>query len=263
MHESLERSDVMNGIGHALLSCVFVDVGDTLLPGSWASAPAVVRAPLDDLQATLPDLPPATVVELNRTIVACQAVNSRAAAKANSFAQDVDGVVGRALRQLGLPDDASRVAAVRRALNPPPDGHLAPFTGAVELLSRNKALGLRCVAVSNATFRDRHAYRRDFDAVGIGPYVDDVVSSVDVGFRKPHRAIFDAALAPAGCPPDHYAMIGNSKLKDIQPALALGMRTILVCVTAPRPARSDAHAVVGALHEAADVVARWTPPSVG
>src|SRR2546423_4030820 len=78
------------------------------------------------------------------------------------------------------------------------------------------------VAVSNAMWRDARTYPRDFAAMGIGPYVDAVVSSVEIGFRKPHRAMFEAALAVAHRPPQHCVMIGNSEQSDIQPALALG-----------------------------------------
>ena len=79
----------------------------------------------------------------------------------------------------------------------------------------------------------------------------------DVGFRKPHRAMFDAALALARCPPERCAIIGNSELKDVQPALALGVRTILARIIEPRPSTSSAHAVVVGLADAADVVERW------
>lgn len=184
------------------------------------------------------------------------------AAEAGSLEQNLDAALAEALQHCGLASDSSRLGAVRRALCPPPIGQLAPCPGALELLSRINALGLRCIAVSNATFRDRHAYRRDFEAVGLGRYVDDVVSSVDVGFGKPHRAMLDAALGLAGCPPERCAMVGNSELKDVQPALALGMRTILACITEPRPPTPNAYAVVGSLHEAAGVMERWTSPSI-
>jgi beta-phosphoglucomutase-like phosphatase (HAD superfamily) len=76
----------------------------------------------------------------------------------------------------------------------------------------------------------------------VGPYVDAVVSSVDVGCRKLPRAMFEAALAAAHRPPQHRVMIGNSE-QSVQLALALGMRTLLVALENPKPPKSAAHAV--------------------
>ena len=49
-----------------------------------------------------------------------------------------------------------------------------------------------------------------------------MVTSLDVGFRKPHPAFFEAVLVEAGCAPAECVMIGNSEPNDIQPAIALG-----------------------------------------
>jgi FMN phosphatase YigB (HAD superfamily) len=46
-------------------------------------------------------------------------------------------------------------------------------------------------------------------------------------------------------------VIGNREENDVEPALALGMRTILVYPDDPKPASSRAHAVVPDLWECA------------
>src|SRR5213594_1666022 len=103
---------------------------------------------------------------------------------------------------------------------------------------------MRSVVLSNGVTRDAEMYMEDFKALGVVQYIDRVISSVDVGFLKPHSAIFEAALQAAGCRPDQSLMIGNSEANDIAPAHALGMRTIRVCIEEPPPLESAADAVV-------------------
>jgi len=83
------------------------------------------------------------------------------------------------------------------------------------------------------------------------------VTSLDVGFRKPHPAMFEAGLREAGCATDACLMIGDSEVKDIQPAVGLGMRAIRVAIEAPRPASSAADAVVTSLSQARSVLTEW------
>lgn len=58
--------------------------------------------------------------------------------------------------------------------------------------------------------------------------VDVAVGSKGHGFVKPHRSIFEAALAALGVRPLDAAMVGDSPADDIAGARALGMRAILL-----------------------------------
>jgi FMN phosphatase YigB (HAD superfamily) len=51
------------------------------------------------------------------------------------------------------------------------------------------------------------------------------------------------AMQRAGVPADRCVVIGNREENDIEPALSLGMWTILVHPDDPKPASSRAHAV--------------------
>jgi FMN phosphatase YigB (HAD superfamily) len=82
------------------------------------------------------------------------------------------------------------------------------------------------------------------------------VTSVDVGFRKPHHRIFQAALDRAECAPDRCVLVGNSEPLDIQPAVSLGMRSILVAIEDPLPAPSAADAVTTSLEQVRQAVYR-------
>jgi len=131
---------------------------------------------------------------------------------------------------------------------------MKPLPGAVELLAEIRALGLRTVIASNTYWRDAHSYWEDFRLLGMAGYIDAVVTSVDAGHLKPHPAVFEMAVRVAGTPAERCVVIGNREENDIAPALALGMRTILVYPDDPKPASSRAHAVAADLWECAKAV---------
>ena len=54
------------------------------------------------------------------------------------------------------------------------------------------------------------------------------MGSVSHGRVKPHRSIFEAALAALDARPTEAAMVGDSYSDDIEGARALGMRAILL-----------------------------------
>jgi putative hydrolase of the HAD superfamily len=58
--------------------------------------------------------------------------------------------------------------------------------------------------------------------------VEFAVASRAHGFVKPHRSIFDVALAALGVTAEETAMVGDSLADDIEGARALGMRAFLV-----------------------------------
>lgn len=69
--------------------------------------------------------------------------------------------------------------------------------------------------------------RRALERLGIGQYFDVIVTSVDLGVRKPSPAIFNEALRRLAASPDEAVMIGNDPHHDIEGAHNAGMRTIL------------------------------------
>lgn len=243
------------------IACVLLDVGGTLWSNRW-NAEAMEEARITQLRAALPELTLARTRELDHVLHACHAQYRRGLQQANLLTQDTNAVIRDVAQWFGLPTDDQTILAVRTALSVAPVAQVPLFEGVRGLLEQIKAWGLGCVAVSNATWRDSAAYRRTFVDLGIEQYFDAVVSSVEVGFYKPHRAMFDAAFAAGHCLPQHCVMIGDSEVKDVQPTLALGMRTIRVAIDEPKPAASAAHAVVDSLPAAAAVLQAWISPVV-
>ncbi len=93
-----------------------------------------------------------------------------------------------------------------------------PFDGVESLLRCLKEGHLRVVIVTNAFFRTEAGMRRDAEQLGFSEWIDDVLSSVDTGVRKPNPLMFQRALAAARSFPHETVMIGDSEEKDVAPA---------------------------------------------
>jgi putative hydrolase of the HAD superfamily len=65
-------------------------------------------------------------------------------------------------------------------------------------------------------------------AMGIADMFAQVVTSVEVGVRKPHPAIFTHALAQLAAAPEQAIYVGDSYAADYAGATAAGMRAILI-----------------------------------
>jgi FMN phosphatase YigB (HAD superfamily) len=168
-------------------------------------------------------------------------------------------VINAALAELGLGGDDAH-ATVRRAMGTLAFEESTFFPGALDLLRTAHANGLRNVIVSNTFWTDAAWSAREFARIGAPQLVDAIVTSLDVGFRKPNAAMFDAALALAECGPAECVFIGNVEELDIAPAAERGMRTIRVCIEEPAPDRSRADAVVTSLADATEVLLAWLRP---
>ena len=66
-------------------------------------------------------------------------------------------------------------------------------------------------------------------AVGLADYFEPIIISGDYGYRKPDPRLFQAALNEVQVRPDEAIFIGNDRVRDIQGARQLGMKTILFC----------------------------------
>lgn len=91
-------------------------------------------------------------------------------------------------------------------------------------LERLRAQGLTLVVVSNWDA----SLPAVLDTVGLTEAVDGVVTSAAVGRPKPGQAIFEAALALAGCPAHAAVHVGDSVEHDVRGALAAGIHPVLL-----------------------------------
>jgi putative hydrolase of the HAD superfamily len=243
-------------VGNAL-DAALIDVGGTLWPNSWpfrntdgVGRHQRVAAAMPMLEAPAIDALVADLIASSRNGDEARAISTETPATISS----AEVLIGASLARQGLAGDVPSIARIRRAMALPVADRMKPLPGAVELLAEIRALGMRTIIASNTYWRDAESYWQDFRLLGMADCVDAIVTSVDAGHLKPHPAVFQMAMQVAKSPPERCVVIGNRQENDIEPALALGMRTILVYPDDPKPASSRAHAVVPDLWECALVL---------
>jgi len=99
-----------------------------------------------------------------------------------------------------------------------------PFGDTVPALSQLHADGYQLGIISNL--------RRDMSEIcqrlGIGQYLDFVVSSEDAGAEKPNASIFMAALELATVAPEEAVHVGDQHRSDVLGARAVGIHPVLI-----------------------------------
>jgi HAD superfamily hydrolase (TIGR01662 family) len=96
------------------------------------------------------------------------------------------------------------------------------YEDTIPALAELRCAGLKIGLVSNSA-RDIHAFARHHALD-----VDAGISSFHHGRTKPHASIFRAVLDLLEVEPAEAAMVGDAIADDIEGALALGMRAILL-----------------------------------
>jgi FMN phosphatase YigB (HAD superfamily) len=226
------------------LQAALIDVGGTLWPNSWPIRQTDGAGRLARVRASMPELTEAQVDAIvSDLITSSRETHGGGPTDDYSFRIGADMLVADCLERHQVSPDPSAVARVRRAMAIPVADRIRPLPGAVELLAQVNSLGLRCVIASNTYWRDAESYWEDFRLLGMADHVDAIVTSVDAGHLKPHPAVFELAMRAAGADAKGCVYIGNKEDNDIEPALALGMRTILVHPDDPLPKSSRADAV--------------------
>ncbi len=95
------------------------------------------------------------------------------------------------------------------------------FPGAVDVLRYLSQL-YPIIALTNGN--------ADVKRAGIADYLVDAISSADVGFKKPHAAMFEAALKKRDIAAPYAVHIGDNILDDITGAANAGMHSVWVDV---------------------------------
>jgi putative hydrolase of the HAD superfamily len=96
--------------------------------------------------------------------------------------------------------------------------------GLVGAVAEVRALGVPVVVVSNSEGQ----LKRLFDNLGMGNAFDLLIDSHEVGVEKPHRRIFELALAPFGVPPSEALHLGDTFATDVAGARAAGLQAALI-----------------------------------
>ncbi|HVL48198.1 MAG TPA: HAD family hydrolase [Candidatus Thermoplasmatota archaeon] len=212
---------------NADLDAIVFDLDDTLV-----DATAADRAALDDVIATVaPRLHPEAAALLDRDHDEILA-EARRVFHAGGAWTGPEARFARLLARHGVEDPAlardlaARYFRVRAETIRPYQGVAA----AVEDLAGRYPLAI----VSNAP---AGLPEDTLARTGLARHFRVVVSAGAAGVRKPDPAIFRLALDRLGVAPARTMMVGDAWTIDLEPALALGMRAVLVADPAVRRSR--------------------------
>lgn len=97
------------------------------------------------------------------------------------------------------------------------------FDNVIESLEFLQASGVKIACVSNGL---DFFQRNKIQALGLNRFFDVIVTSGELGAKKPDPLIFHTALMQLGAQASESVFIGDSLMADMQPAKALGMKTI-------------------------------------
>ena len=127
---------------------------------------------------------------------------------------------------------AVTVAARRIYEQWPSNHHFELYDDVAPVLTELAGRGLKIGVISNS-HRSLDAFREHFQLADV---ITSGVSSAEHGYMKPHRSIFDAALEQAGVRATESLMVGDSLKADIEGAVAVGMRGVLLRRSGDLPA---------------------------
>jgi len=102
--------------------------------------------------------------------------------------------------------------------------HFELYDDVPAVLRQLSEAGLRVGLISN-THRCLASFQSHFELQGL---ISATVSSSDHGLMKPHPSIFSSVLQLLGVAPAEAVMVGDSVRQDIEGALNVGMRAILL-----------------------------------
>jgi putative hydrolase of the HAD superfamily len=98
------------------------------------------------------------------------------------------------------------------------------FDGVLPALQDLKERGYRLAALSNWDYSLHRVVRM----LGLEPYLEVVVASLEEGVEKPEPGIFEVLMSRLGASPGQVAHVGDDPLDDVQGALNFGCRAVLL-----------------------------------
>jgi putative hydrolase of the HAD superfamily len=177
-------------------------------------------------------------------------------------APNLGAVMAKALEQIGVPTDRIDVDACLRAYNWQPMRGVSAYPDAIEILPILREHGIQIGLITNA-YHPMWMRDLELEAVGLlAHFAPCRLSSADVGYLKPHPAIFEAALHCLGVQADEAVFVGDSPEVDIAGAQSVGIRAVLRVGTRTPPMISGLiipDGAVNSLVELLPILDGWYP----
>jgi putative hydrolase of the HAD superfamily len=200
-----------------VLDAVLLDWGDTLMEWTWDPA-LLTLGQETGLRAVGRTATPEMTAGLEHAYLA------RLSREGTLQELDYRALVRDALAEVRIEVDDDELARYLEAEHSAwePAVQLASTTHA--LLDALRERGLRLGLVSNAV-DPPWLIRRDLERLGVAERIDVAVFSSEVGWRKPHPAMFERALGELEVEAGRTLFVGDSLVNDVGGAGALGIHT--------------------------------------
>lgn len=248
-----------------MLKAVIFDLDDTLIDWSKRSQDWQdydrdhTQLVLDYLKSELdPFEAKGDLLESVRTLARQAWMDSERGLRAPSMRM----VLSKALEEIGVPTNRINIDDALRAYNWQPIGGVEAFPDAVEVLPMLVSHGVKIGMITNA-YQPMWMRDRELERYGLlGHFADCRLSAADVGYLKPHPAIFEAALQCLDAHFDEAVFIGDNPEADIAGAQSVGMRAVLRVGSKVPPMLSGLIVPDGAintLHELLPLLDKWYP----
>ena len=209
------------------IRAVLFDVGDTLWHSAAAPPAEVFRSIASERAGAylaargIPAQDPGALAR--KCWMALEAA-MRSARAGDRVEPDYAEVARRAAAELGVTFTGSQAADFMEAIYVSgAEGGKIAFADARTTLEALRGRGLKLGIVTNRAFGGER-FRKDLEDAGLDVGWDVVSVSVEVGFLKPHPALFEHALQTLGLEPAETVMVGNSLFEDVGGAQSLGIR---------------------------------------
>jgi len=186
--------------------CVLLDALGTLVE---------LEPPWDHLAAELGIEPDERLVRTMRAEMSYYREHSHEGRDAESLADLRHRCAAIVSTELGRDVSAEQLMAAIR---------FRAYDDAAPALADLRGIGLRLVCVSNWDVSLPGVLER----CGLGALLDAVVTSAEVGARKPDPRIFEVALERVGCRPGEALHVGDTRDEDLAGGRAAGIRALLI-----------------------------------
>jgi putative hydrolase of the HAD superfamily len=177
-------------------------------------------------------------------------------------APNLGTVMSKALEQIGVPINLIDAEACLRAYDWQPVGGVAVYPDVAEVLPLLVAHQVKIGLITNA-YQPMWMRDRELEAFGLlAHFANCRLSAADVGYLKPHPAIFQAALECLGAKSDEAVFIGDNPEADIAGAQSVGMKGVLrvgKCVPPMISGLIIPDGAINSLHELLSLLDTWYP----
>jgi putative hydrolase of the HAD superfamily len=138
---------------------------------------------------------------------------------------DVESAFGKTLSDFGLETSPERMQTIAQLFRSQTIERIGLFAETREVIE-TLAQRFRLAIVSDS----QPAYiLPELRMSGLEPFFEVVVISAQLGFRKPDRRMFRAALERMGLAPDEVIHVGDTWERDVQGALDTGIEAVWLC----------------------------------